>query len=276
MTVDILLSTYNSVKHLEELLDSLVAQSFTDWQLIVRDDGSSDNTLSILNKFSEANKAKITIIDNYKQNLGPKRSFEKLLEYSSAEYIMFCDHDDYWLPDKVQDSLNQIKELEKQHPNKPALVFTDLKVVDQSLYEIHPSFWKYSKLDPNNIFNTCKLLINNPAPGCTFLFNKAAKALALPFPDEAIMHDWWIALRISEDGVAAFCEKPSILYRQHSSNKIGAESVSKSYFKNRILRLSNTIKENRRTYRMMKRLKKKYSVHKLIYYKISISLSKLV
>lgn len=278
MIVDILLSTYNSGEYLEELLESLVTQSFTDWQLLVRDDGSIDNTLLILSNFRARNSSKITIIDEPKQNLGPKRSFEKLLEYSSAEYIMFCDHDDYWLPDKILDSLTLIRELEKQYPNKPALVFSDLRVVDEYLQEIHSSFWKYLKISPDNIFNTYKLLINNPAPGCTIIINKKAKKLVLPFPEQARMHDWWIVLKVAESGVINYIKKPTILYRQHKKNEIGAETEAikntspLSHFTN----ISHTIKKNNESFQMMKCLSNNYSLIKLFYYKVRISLSKFM
>lgn len=275
MTVDILLSTYNSQDYIEDILDSLLAQTFKNWRLIVRDDCSTDDTVSILNTFKKTNGTRITIIDNNNQRLGPKMSFEKLLETSSSNYMMFCDHDDYWLPNKIQDSLEQIQELEENNPGKAAFVFTDLTIVDEALNILHPSFWKYSKVNPNNIFNTYKLLINNPAAGCTFIFNVAVKKLVLPFPIQAIMHDWWIALKVSESGVANYLDKSTILYRQHKKNKIGAEQINGSFFKNRISNISLTLKQNVRTYQMMKCLNKNYSTIKLIYYKLNISLSKV-
>lgn len=275
MKVDILLSTYNSQNYLRELLDSLWAQYHKNWQLLVRDDGSTDNTTNILSDFEDRYPEKITYIKDNEKSLGPKRSFENLLNKSSADYIMFCDHDDYWLPHKISDSLLEIQKLEENTPNKAALVFTDLKVVDEKLNVIHPSFWKYSKVDPNNIFNPYKLVINNPAPGCTLLINKTLKKLVLPFPKEVRMHDWWITLRAAESGVASFCKEPSILYRQHENNTIGAEAITENYLKGKVLNIKNTWKENVRTYKMMKCLEKNYSILKLIYYKIIISLSKL-
>lgn len=276
MTIDILLSTYNSQDYIDDLLNSLLAQTYKNWSLIVRDDCSTDDTIAILNDFKKANSTKLIVINNDGQALGPKKSFEKLLENSSSDYIMFCDHDDYWLPNKIQDSLKQIHELKKNNPNQPALVFTDLTVVDQYLNIIHSSFWKYSKVNPNNIFNTYKLLINNPAPGCTFIFNAAVKKLVLPFPEQARMHDWWIALKVSESGVANYLDQSTILYRQHKNNKIGAEQISGAYFKNRISDLSLTFRQNLLSYRMMKCLNQNYSILKLIYYKFHISLSKVL
>lgn len=275
MSIDILLSTYNSQDYLNDLWDSLLGQSNQDWQLLVRDDCSTDETMKVLNELKENYGNKISIIENDGQRLGAKLSFESLLQRSNADYIMFCDHDDYWLSHKIKDSLHTIQQLEKSKPNQPALVFSDLTVVDKSLNVIHPSFWNYSKINPKNIFNTYKLLINNPAPGCTLLFNKALKALVLPFPEEIRMHDWWIALKASESGVTSYCEKATILYRLHDNNEIGVDAVNRMYFKSKFKNIKHTWHENLRTLKMMNCLSNNYSLLKLIYYKVIISFSKL-
>ncbi|MCD6092144.1 MAG: glycosyltransferase family 2 protein [Bacteroidales bacterium] len=274
MIIDILLSTYNSEAYIEELLESLYSQSYKNWRLIIRDDGSSDSTLVILNKQKKINPEKFQLIENNKIQLGPKKSYEKLLEQSTADYIMFCDHDDYWLSHKIEDSLNKIKELENNDPNKAALVFTDLIITDQDLKPINKSFWKYSKINPDNIHSVYKLAINNPVVGCTVMINKKAKSLILPIPDEAIMHDWWAALKVAEAGIIGYIEQPSILYRQHDLNKIGADKVGFLYFLKRVFGFSKTIKQNRDAYKMLKALDKKYSGLKMMYYKIGILFSK--
>ena len=274
MSIDILLSTYNSEAYIEELLESLYSQSYKNWRLIIRDDGSSDSTLVILNKQKKINPEKFQFIENNKIQLGPKKSYEKLLEQSTADYIMFCDHDDYWLSHKIEDSLNKIKELENRSPDKAALVFTDLIITDQDLKPINKSFWKYSRINPDNIHSVYRLAINNPVVGCTVMINKKAKSLILPIPDEAIMHDWWAALKVAEAGIIGYIEQPSILYRQHDLNKIGADKVGFLYFLKRVFGFSKTIKQNRDAYKMLKALDKKYSGLKMMYYKIGILFSK--
>lgn len=276
MIIDVLLSTFNSQLYLEELLKSLNDQSFKDWRLLVRDDCSTDETISILQSYHKTYPARIVLVDNEAKQLGPKKSFEKLLEYCSANYIMFCDHDDYWLPNKIQDSIDKIKELEITNAKKPSIVFTDLTIADQKLNTIHPSFWKYSKINPVNIFNTYRLAVNNPVVGCTLIINKAAKSLVLPFPKEAIMHDWWIALKVSESGIADYLNDSTILYRQHAQNEIGAEQINISFLKKRILNISQTIKQNIAAYKILKCLDLNYSIFKYTYHKLRISLSKII
>lgn len=274
MKVEILLASYNSEKYLRELLDSLEAQSYTHWQLLVHDDGSHDQTLAILKAFEKRQNRTVKIYRSKKQ-LGPMRSFEQLLKNSSADYLMFCDHDDVWLPHKIEESLACIQQLEQQNPDKAALVFSDLEVVDEQLNTIHSSFWNYSKVNPGNVYNVYKLLINNPAPGCTFIMNKKVKPLVLPFPEQARMHDWWIILKVAESGVIDYLKKPGLRYRQHKKNKVGAEAIKNTYLLSRMASLSLTIKRNKESYQMMKCLSKKYSLLKLFGYKLRISLAKI-
>nr|WP_319569910.1 glycosyltransferase family 2 protein [uncultured Draconibacterium sp.] len=275
MKVEILLATYNSANYLKDLLDSLVVQSYTNWELLVHDDGSDDQTIAILKEFEKQQGREIKILSSDKQ-LGPMRSFEKLMEYSSAEYIMFCDQDDVWLPHKIEKTLACILQLEQNNPNKAALVFSDLTVVDEQLATINPSFWNYSKVDPENVYNAYKLLINNPAPGCTFIMNRKVKPLVLPFPEQARMHDWWIILKVAESGVIDYLKKPGLLYRQHKKNKVGAEAIKNTYLLSRMANLSLTVKRNKESYQMMKCLSNDYSLLKLFWYKLRISLAKLL
>ena len=210
MKIDILLSTYNGEAFLEELLQSLINQTCVDWRLLVRDDSSVDETMEILKAYQANNKGRIFILKDHKKQLGPKKSFEVLLHESEAGYIMFCDQDDVWLPDKIARTLEKMQTLEKQYPDVPAMVFSDLTVVDKMLREVHPSFWEFIKVVPDNVFNIYRLLINNPVVGCTVMINKKVKEIVLPFPEQAVMHDWWIALNISRQGVADYLSKPTV------------------------------------------------------------------
>ena len=273
--IEILLPTYNSEHFLKEQINSILSQSYTNWNLLVRDDDSSDQTVHILNNYQNAYPDKISIIKSVGKRLGPKTSFETLLANCSAEYIMFCDQDDVWLPHKIEESLARIQQLERKNPDKAALVFSDLEVVDEQLATINPSFWNYSKVDPENVYNAYKLLINNPAPGCTFIMNRKVKPLVLPFPEQARMHDWWIILKVAESGVIDYLKKPSLLYRQHKKNIVGAEAIKNTYLLSRMANLSLTIKRNKESYQMMKCLSNDYSLLKLFWYKLRISLAKL-
>jgi len=93
--VEILLSTYNGAKYLREQFESIIQQDYPHWKLIVRDDGSSDGTLTIINEYIAKYPDKITLVKDDAGNLGHSNSFSKLLRLSTADFVMYCDQDDY-------------------------------------------------------------------------------------------------------------------------------------------------------------------------------------
>lgn len=216
----ILLSTWNGDKYLQEQLDSLNSQTYTNFEIIARDDGSSDHTVDIL-RFNN----NIKIMES-EENLGAKRSFAKLLEYalkhSDANYFMFCDQDDVWHHNKIEKTLSQMKKLEKRYPTLPLLIHTDLQVVDEDLNVIHDSMWEYEKIDPSlNTLN--RLLMQNTITGCTVMINRNLAEKSTPISNECIMHDWWVGLVATSFGKIAYLNEPSILYRQHANNDTGTK-----------------------------------------------------
>jgi glycosyltransferase involved in cell wall biosynthesis len=218
----VLLSTFNGAKYLKEQLDSLENQKYKNFEIIARDDGSSDNTIEILNSYN------IKIL-RAKNNLGAKKSFAELLNYainnSNSEYFMFCDQDDVWREDKIKKTLSKMQDMEKQYPKIPILIHTDLEVVDENLQTISNSMWKYEHINP--IFNSLnRLLIHNTITGCTMMINRKLAKKSLPIPNQSIMHDWWIGLVASYFGKIAFLEDKTIKYRQHNKNDTGAKKYS--------------------------------------------------
>src|SRR5205085_8699781 len=101
--ITILLATYNGEKYIDEQLQSLLNQTYTNWHLIIRDDNSTDGTPAILASYQQQYPEKITIMPNKGANLGSVLNFNALLTFAhNAHYIMFCDQDDQWLPDKIE------------------------------------------------------------------------------------------------------------------------------------------------------------------------------
>lgn len=270
--IDILLSTYQSEKYLEILIESLLNQEYTDWNLLIRDDGSTDNTIKILNVYQKNYPTKIYVLPNTKENVGVIKSFEHLLKYSNAEYLMFCDHDDIWLPKKIEISIQKMIETEKANPNLPILVHTDLTVVNSDTEVINPSFWKFSKLNPTLLSRFNYLGVCNGITGCTVILNSKAKEICLPFSKHALMHDSWVALCISKYGKIAYVDKSTILYRQHELNKIGAKEIKSvfEYFRARLRNLKQVINENNKQFELLKELqygtKFKYYYFKILYF----------
>ncbi|MGG1514054.1 glycosyltransferase family 2 protein [Paenibacillus oryzisoli] len=221
ITVDILLSTYNGEVYLLELLESLSSQTFSDWRLIVRDDGSNDHTLRILKQFEETSGHSVRIIDSA-MNIGPCRSFLELLSYSDASYVMFCDQDDVWLPNKIQCLLGIVTKWEENHSKDvPVLVHSDLSVVDSSLRIISPSFWRYQKINSKRN-QLHQLLVQNNVTGCSLLMNRKLADLTQTAEEGIIMHDWWVGIIASAFGVILYTDDKTVMYRQHDNNDTGA------------------------------------------------------
>ena len=237
----VLLSTYNGEKYLKEQLNSLFSQTYKDFEIIARDDVSSDKTLEILKSYD------VKIIEST-QNLGAKKSFSTLLEYalqnSDSEYFMFCDQDDVWNHNKIEKTLAKMKELEAFYGNeKPLLIHTDLEVVDENLGTISNSMWEYEYILPKcNSFN--RLLIQNTVTGCTMMINRKLALKSLDIPKEAIMHDWWIGLVASYFGKIGYINASTIKYRQHGNNTIGAKGHKINILRHTLGLLLSLIKRN--------------------------------
>ncbi|MDP6634992.1 MAG: glycosyltransferase family 2 protein [Phycisphaerae bacterium] len=221
-SIDILLATYNGQAYLGEQIDSILAQSNQDWRLIIRDDASDDDTLSIVNDYVSRYSDRITLIEDSEGRLGASLNFQRLLEESSAEYIMFCDQDDVWLPGKIAITLDLMKTTEQEYPGVPVLVHTDLTVVDSKLKTIAQSTWRYQGTVPETANDVDKVLHQNVATGCTMMINEKAKMVSTPIPPEAVMHDWWIVINVAKHGRVAHVPQQLVLYRQHSNNAVGA------------------------------------------------------
>lgn len=269
MNIAILLSTYNGGLFLEEQINSILNQSFINWDLYIRDDGSTDGTLHIVEKYCE----KYSNIHFLKDdgNKGACKSFLWLLKKTEANYYMFCDQDDIWLPSKIQLSLEKMKDTENNYMNIPILVHTDLKVVDINLKEISPSFWKYAKLKQNYLSQFNYLGACNGVTGCTIMINNEAKIKILPASPKAPMHDYWMALKIAQTGRIVHVDTPTILYRQHDRNELGAKNTDKSYFFTKLKRIGETVKNQWRVYKFLKQIHYG-SLFKFYWYKITYTM----
>lgn len=219
--VDILLGTYNGESFLSEQINSIINQNHTDWKLIIHDDNSTDNTVSIIHQYVEDYPNKIIFLNDNISFGNALENFSYLLEHTKASYIMFCDQDDVWLPNKIEITLVKIKETKKEFPDMPVLVHTDLKVVNSDLNILSDSYWSYQGIDPD--YDTLnRLLVQNVITGCTVMINKKLADMALPIPKGAIMHDWWLGLVASSVGKIVYIDTATMLYRQHANNDTGA------------------------------------------------------
>ncbi|ANK59020.1 hypothetical protein BSQ39_10775 [Loigolactobacillus backii] len=220
--VAILLSTFNGATYLTQQIESIQKQTYQNWQLYIRDDGSSDQTVAIIRRLAK-NDVRLTLINPHEQqNLGVIPSFFQLLNHATAPYYMFCDQDDVWLPQKIQVTLAAMTRAEKK-AQQPILVHTDLRVVDTDLKLVSKSMIKSQRLHGQT--NLGELVAQNSVTGCTVMINQALKAsYTYKASDAILMHDWWYALLAVTLGQLVFVDQATILYRQHHDNAVGASS----------------------------------------------------
>ncbi|HFU4086853.1 TPA: glycosyltransferase family 2 protein [Streptococcus suis] len=225
MKVNILMSTYNGQQFLAEQIRSIQEQSYTDWTLFIRDDGSSDTTKEILKDF-ERQDSRIHLIDSDKSdNLGVIKSFHKLVNHDRADYYFFSDQDDVWLPNKLELSL---KESHNYPAELPLMVYMDLKVVNQDLEIMTESMVKSQSHHANT--ELVQELTENTVTGGVAMINHALAEMWQE-TDDILMHDWYLALLASAFGNLVFIDQPGELYRQHSDNVLGARTLSKRFKK---------------------------------------------
>lgn len=242
MSVDILMAVYNSGEYINEQIDSIINQNSHDWRLIIRDDGSSDGTPEKIKKYAEKYPGRIKLY-HAPINAGAKENFNKLLELAESEYIMFADHDDFWLPDKIAVTKAKMEELEKKYgKNTPLLVFTDKSITDENLNILYASSAKAEKFDIKNITPN-RLLVQNVASGCTMMINRNLLSLCGNIPKEAVMHDHYFMLLASVFGQIGYEETPTMLYRQHEVNVLGARPCDYKYFFAKLAEKPGKIKE---------------------------------
>lgn len=218
------MAVYNGERYVREQVESIFSQTHEDWNLIIQDDCSTDNTLALLAPFAREYPERIILKQRSENSGAAQRNFFSMLPYAQHRYVMFCDHDDVWLPDKVERTLNAMRHLEQGGADRPLLVHTDLTVVDGELHPLASSMVRQQNLNPNANFK--QLLVQNAVTGCTMMVNRQLLDMVEGFPQRAIMHDWWFALIAAAFGEIGYLDEPTIFYRQHGGNQVGAKDVS--------------------------------------------------
>ena len=219
--IDILLATYNGSKYLHEQLDSILNQSYGNINVIIRDDGSSDNTVMIIKEYEQKD-SRVRLLNDNLGNLGFVRNFEELMKNSTSEYLMFSDQDDIWYNNKVETSYTRIKAIEETNGKScPILVHTNSKIMN---YEKQTKSLFISDYAKNSSFENS--LFNFFVQGSTMLINASLKREALPFSKEVYLHDRYLHLIAEFIGIRAYIDTPTMDYRQHSNNEIGSRGTN--------------------------------------------------
>lgn len=223
------MSTYNGESYLADQIDSIINQSYLNWHLYIRDDGSNDKTCEIIRHYS-SKCSKISFVNDGKvTNLGVIKSFMNLLRNIDADFYMFSDQDDVWKRDKVLNTIKFIKQFD--YRTKPVCVYTNLQVVDNQLQGNEP-------LLDYNWQDFLHLLFTNNAYGCTMMLNQRLKEL-VKFDSinysNVFMHDWWLMLIAAGFGEVGYLDEKTILYRQHGNNQVGASNKTLLSYLNRVI-----------------------------------------
>ncbi|MGQ7331440.1 glycosyltransferase family 2 protein [Streptococcus suis] len=225
MNVNILMSTYNGQEFLAEQIRSIQAQTYTDWTLLIRDDGSKDKTRDIIADFAQQDNRIHLINPDSTENLGVIKSFHALVQYQRADVYFFSDQDDVWLPDKLQVTLEKAQ----AYPaDQPLMVYTDLKVVNQDLQVMNESMIRSQSHHANT--ELVQELTENTVTGGTCMINHALAEM-WTVTDNILMHDWYLALLATAFGKLVYIDQPTELYRQHAENVLGARTLSKRFKK---------------------------------------------
>lgn len=230
--ITVLLSTYNGEKFISEQLDSLLAQQEVDVRILIRDDGSTDSTLHIIENYKNAYPDLIHI------KSGPHKGFSGSF-YSLAceaagdsDYYAFCDQDDVWLPDRLETAVSMI---DSDSPI-PEMYFSNATLTDSELRPVRSLYDDFSFPQLMSMRMT-----DNPSVGCTIVFNKKAREYFIMADENKIIyHDFWMYLICSYLGKVIYDDRCSVLYRQHKDNVMGRMDKKKVWI-NRIKKMKHKL-----------------------------------
>lgn len=221
MKIDILIPTYDGSKYICEQIDSILAQDYKDFNIIIKDDKSRDNTFDLIcDKYGHINN--ITILSS-DENQGYQQNYIDLMVYSNADLVMLCDQDDVWRPNKISTILN--------HPNindKYLMISNDARVVDANLNVISKTYaGAYCKQESIYSLTYC-----NHTQGCAITINKKLKDLFLLYRT-GLPYDWHINFVAKALGAKYYIDEQLQDYRRHNSNTTSILSVDNLDFINR-------------------------------------------
>ena len=205
--VAVIMSTYNGEKFVREQLDSIINQTYKNVEIVVRDDGSSDNTVAIIKEYQQANK-NITLHEG--KNLGFVKSFFELLKLADADYYSYADQDDVWIENKIELA---VEELNKLDDSKPNMVFGNSDYYNEDMKFI-------GKGEKNKKYSFLKALFACCGQGMTMTVNKKTRDMIIENnPKSCFFHDWWTYLLCVGLGNVAYNNVTTLKYRIRKENE---------------------------------------------------------
>ena len=210
------MATYNGEKFIAQQIESILAQTYKNFKLIICDDNSTDDTVKIIQTFIK-NNPNITLYKN-KKNIGFVKNFEKLINLCNTNYIALSDQDDIWIETKLATQISKLQNIKHKNPDSPLMIHSDLTMINEKEEILNKSYFKYRKYqlidekDLGQILGPCGVM------GNTILFNKQLKSILLPFPDNLEYHDYWIAIINEIYGNRITINQALVKYRIHDKN----------------------------------------------------------
>jgi glycosyltransferase involved in cell wall biosynthesis len=220
--ISVVLASYNGERYISHQLDSILAQSYPNIEIICIDDNSTDNTVQIIKVYQEKHQNTISFYQN-ETNTGSRKAFEKGVSLAMGKYIAFADQDDYWFPNKLEELYGAIKQSERI-----AFVYSNSELVDKDLNVIKSKTWS----DNTNFisgFSFYQILVENTIMGCSMLVNSEFAKKCIPFPTAGLHHDWYLALMaLGTNLQILYVNKVLFKYRRHDNNQVNKESKGRS------------------------------------------------
>ena len=221
-SASVALCTRDGARYLSAQLESIYQQSRRPSELVVIDDCSSDATGDIVEAFAARADFPVRFYRN-ESPLGIVKNFQRALSLARGDYVALADQDDVWLPGKIEALAGALSLVEDEvGAGTPILVHTDLRLVAANGELIAPSFFRAQGIRTVHPSPLAELSVQNYVTGCASMVNRALLSIALPFPEDALMHDWWLALVAASCGEVKTLDEATIEYRQHSKNAVGA------------------------------------------------------
>ena len=231
MLISIALATYNGEQFIRQQMDSILAQTMSDYEIVICDDCSTDETISILENYA-SRYSRIKIFKN-KQNLGFKKNFEKAISLCRGKYIALCDQDDIWNPDHLEILYSEISTND--------CICANAQMIDDNGIPMGITMREFIPahiLPTNNQFFYKHELYGNIVQGAACMIRRSLLEKALPIPESVRFHDWWFALIACEHGGCKYIDKTILQYRRHDANaskcdKFGSKEAFLLFFRKR-------------------------------------------
>lgn len=199
--ISVCIATYNGERFVREQIDSVLCQLSSGDEIIVSDDGSTDETLALINGIGDK---RIRIIEGPRKH-SPILNFENALKEAKGEYVFLADQDDVWKPNKVEVCMKWLQKYD--------CVVSDAEVTDSSLNQLYPSLYEVMHMKEGRIYNT---IWKNGYTGCCMAFMRNVLEASLPFPKDIPMHDIWIGNVAAYKYSVKFIPDKLILFRRHN------------------------------------------------------------